>query len=167
MKLRKRVISVILAGIVCAGIPVQARGAEAEDTEKDYVVWDLGRGVTLKTAASGQDHFETYESGITLQPAGQNEQVENYYLKNGGEEVFGAPAGMTYITNTGILFREYEKAMIVTGNYGTYSIQLPLLNVFAEEELKASARPWESRSEVWEKHTRLLKKEPCVSATRI
>ena len=131
MKLRKRVISVILAGIVCAGIPVQARGAEAEDTEKDYVVWDLGRGVTLKTAASGQDHFETYESGITLQPAGQNEQVENYYLKNGGEEVFGAPAGMTYITNTGILFREYEKAMIVTGNYGTYSIRLPLLNVFA------------------------------------
>lgn len=110
------------------------RNTDAEEAqgEGEGVIWGMGKGITPQTQNSDNDQFVPISSGlkITKMEAALKNKIETYMKSNKGAMNPGKLINQGQIQNTKTAFYEYENVMIVTSEYGTYAIQLPLLNTF-------------------------------------
>lgn len=106
--------------------------ADTEEDQKDYVIWGRGRGITPATLKSDHDQFAAISSGLDIVgiEAAAKKKLDSYVSQKDIQTDFGRLVGQGQIKNTNTAFYEYEKGLVVTSQYGTFRIELPMLNTF-------------------------------------
>jgi hypothetical protein len=110
----------------------QGTGQTEDQDSSAEIVWGMGRGITSQTQNSENDQFAPISSGlkiVKMETALKN-KLEAYIKKNKGAMNSGKLIKQGQIQNTKSAFYEYENMMVFTSDYGTYTVQLPLLNTF-------------------------------------